>query len=88
MDILWSNFNDMHIFAFSDTHGSHRLLQVPENVDIIICAGDAVEDDLKGGEYDDFIEWLSSLSARWKIFVREITSCPSGWGEQRKSPVI
>ena len=59
----------MHIFAFSDTHGSHRLLQVPENVDIIICAGDAVEDDLKGGEYDDFIEWFSSLSARWKIFV-------------------
>lgn len=60
------NFN---IFAFSDTHGSHRLLQVPEDVDIVICAGDAVEDDLKGGEYDDFIEWFSSLSAKWKIFV-------------------
>lgn len=59
----------MHIFAFSDTHGSHRLLQVPEDVDIVICAGDAVEDDLKGGEYDDFIEWFSSLSAKWKIFV-------------------
>ena len=69
MDMLWSNFNDMHIVAFSDTHGSHRLLQVPENVDIIICAGDAVEDDLKGGEYEDFIEWFSSLSAKWKIFV-------------------
>ena len=69
MDILWSNFNDMHIFAFSDTHGSHRLLQVPEDVDIVICAGDAVEDDLEGGEYDDFIDWFSSLSARWKIFV-------------------
>ena len=60
------NFN---IFAFSDTHGSHRLLQVPEDVDIVICAGDAVEDDLKGGEYDDFIEWFSSLSAKWKIFM-------------------
>ncbi|MGM9740794.1 MAG: hypothetical protein ACI3ZP_09350 [Candidatus Cryptobacteroides sp.] len=34
------------LFAFSDTHGSHRDLQVPENVDIVICAGDAVENNL------------------------------------------
>ena len=80
----------MHIFVFSDTHGSHRLLQVPENVDIIICAGDAVEDDLEGGEYDDFIEWFSSLLflRDGRSLCREITSCPSGWGKQRKSPVI
>lgn len=57
------------IYAFSDTHDNHRMLQVPENVDILICAGDAVEDDLKGGKYDDFIEWFSSQSAKWKIFV-------------------
>lgn len=47
--------NNILIFAFSDTHGRHRALQVPEDADIVICAGDAVEDDLKGGEYDDFI---------------------------------
>lgn len=46
-------FNDSSIFAFSDTHGNHRVLQVPENVDIVICAGDAVEDNLVGDEYDD-----------------------------------
>ena len=57
------------IFAFSDTHGHHRDLQVPEEAEIIICAGDVVEDDLKGSEYYDFIEWLSSLPAKWKIFV-------------------
>ena len=57
------------IFAFSDTHGAHRDLRVSKEADIIICAGDAVEDDLKGGEFDDFIEWFSSLSAQWKIFV-------------------
>ena len=57
------------VFAFSDTHGNHRKLQVPEDVDIVICAGDAVEDDMKGGEYDDFIDWFSRLSAKWKIFV-------------------
>lgn len=57
------------IFAFSDTHGRHRELQVPENVDIVICAGDAVEDNLAGNEYDDFIEWFASLPCKWKIFV-------------------
>lgn len=61
--------NDISIFAFSDTHGHHQALQVPEDADIIICAGDAVEDDLRGGEYDDFIAWFSSLPAKWKIFV-------------------
>lgn len=61
--------NRISIFAFSDTHGNHRALQTPEDADIIICAGDAVEDDLKGGEYDDFISWFSSLPAKWKIFV-------------------
>lgn len=42
------------VFAISDTHSRHRRLKVPEDADIIICAGDAVEDDLKGSEYDDF----------------------------------
>ena len=60
---------DYNIFAFSDSHGSHRMLQVPENVDIAICAGDAVEDNLVGDEYDDFIEWFASLPCKWKIFV-------------------
>ena len=57
------------IFAFSDTHGRHRCLQVPEDADIIICAGDAVEDNLKGSEYDDFISWFGALPAKWKLFV-------------------
>lgn len=61
--------NGHNIYAFADTHGFHRTLQVPEDADIVICAGDAVEDDLKGGEYDDFIEWFAGLKAKWKIFV-------------------
>ena len=60
---------NLTIFAFSDTHGNHRRLQVPEDADIIICAGDAVEDNLVGGEYEDFIEWFASLPCKWKIFV-------------------
>lgn len=61
--------NNHTIFPFSDTHGHHRALQVPEDADIVICAGDAVEDDLKGGEYDDFIDWFAELPAKWKIYV-------------------
>lgn len=62
-------YKGLNIFAFSDTHGRHGELQVPENIDIVICAGDAVEDDLVGGEYDDFIEWFAALPSKWKIFV-------------------
>ena len=58
-----------NVFAFSDTHGHHRDLMVPEHADILICAGDAVEDNLQGGEYDDFIDWFSSQKAKWKIFI-------------------
>ena len=61
--------NHHKLFAFSDTHGHHRALQVSEDADIIICAGDAVEDDLRGGEYDDFISWFGAFPAKWKLFV-------------------
>ena len=36
--------NNKQIFAFSDSHGTHRALRVPNGIDIIICAGDVVED--------------------------------------------
>ena len=71
---------NLTIFAFSDTHGSHRRLYVPEDADIIICAGDAVEDDLKGDEYGDFISWFGALPAKWKLFVpgnHELSFCRS-----------
>ena len=72
--------NERSIFAFSDTHGNHHRLQVPEDADIIICAGDAVEDDLKGSEYDDFFSWFGALSAKWKLFIpgnHELSFCRS-----------
>ena len=66
---MYFKFKDINIFAFSDTHGRHRGMQVPENVGIVICAGDAVEDNLGGDDYDDFIEWFASRPCKWKIFV-------------------
>ena len=35
------HLKNKYIFAFSDTHGQHHRLKVPEDVDIVICAGDA-----------------------------------------------
>lgn len=66
---MYFKFKDINIFAFSDTHGNHKKQKVPENVDIVICAGDAVEDNLVGDEYDDFIEWFASLPCKRKIFI-------------------
>ncbi len=63
------NINSHTIFAFSDTHGNHRKISLPEEADILICAGDAVEDNLNGDEYDDFIEWFAAHTAKWKLFV-------------------
>lgn len=36
----------LEIFVFSDTHGNHRRLQVPEDADIVICAGEDLPDDI------------------------------------------
>lgn len=57
------------IYAFADTHGAHRQVAVPADTDILICAGDAVEDNLRGGEYDDFLEWFPAQPGGYKIFV-------------------
>lgn len=40
------SLNDKVIIAFSDTHGNHRRLQVPEDADIVICAGEDLPDDI------------------------------------------
>ena len=32
--------NNKNIFVFSDTHGQHRDVTVPEEADIVICGGD------------------------------------------------
>ena len=61
--------NTNNLFAFSDTHYHHRALKVPGKTDILICAGDAVEDNLKGREYDDFIDWFAAQPGKRKIFV-------------------
>ncbi len=34
------NYKEHRIFAFSDYHGMHKWLHIPEEADILLCAGD------------------------------------------------
>lgn len=56
------------IVLLSDTHGKHRLLDVPEDADVIIHCGDACNDG-NLTELSDFFEWYSGLKIPYKIFV-------------------
>ena len=62
------NYKGHYFFAFSDTHGMYRSLNMPDDADILICAGDACEgfapDQLK-----DFFDWYVSIPAKLRIFV-------------------
>ena len=62
------NYKGHRIFAFSDTHGMHRRLHVPEEADILLCAGDVVSGFSMDG-MDDFSSWLLSHPAKLYIFV-------------------
>ena len=56
------------IFAFADTHGMYRRLNVPADADVLICAGDACEGFAVEG-LRDFFSWYNSLPAKLRIFV-------------------
>jgi predicted phosphohydrolase len=62
------NIQGKQIFAFSDTHGKHRQVVVPENIETVIFAGDACD----GGNMEqlmDFFDWYSDLPVKNKLFV-------------------
>ncbi len=61
--------NGLNIYAFSDTHGMHRKLTIPKNTDLLICAGDVVEDNLDPAAYKDFLDWFDAQPGKQKIFV-------------------
>lgn len=63
------SYKGKKIFAFADTHGTHRQIIIPDDSDIVICAGDAVEDNLHGHEYDDFIEWYAAQVMAFVTFL-------------------
>jgi predicted phosphodiesterase len=64
------NFKNQHIFLLSDTHGKHRNIEIPSNIDIIIHCGDICNDG-NIMEMKDFFEWYNELNVQYKIFINE-----------------
>lgn len=62
------NYKDHLIFAFSDTHDHYHKLQIPTNVEIIICAGDVIN-GFSTNDLEYFFKWYSLIPAELKIFV-------------------
>jgi Icc-related predicted phosphoesterase len=65
---MYFTYKDQNIFAFADTHGKHRKLQIPIDADIIVCAGDVC---VAGDEeqIQDFFGWYAEQPAKYKLFV-------------------
>lgn len=83
----------MKIWAISDTHGTHRKLLVPPDIDMIIHSGDFTNwrDTVKNSiEAYDFLEWLMVLNVKYKILVagNHDTSLYSGLVKMKNYPEI
>ncbi len=60
------------ILHVSDTHACHRLLTIPEGIDIIIFSGDESNyfDVFKNEpECKDFISWFGNLPIKYKVMI-------------------
>ena len=60
--------NNHNILLLSDTHGKHRLTDIPENIQIVIHCGDVCTDG-NMSEIADFFLWYSELKIAHKIFI-------------------
>jgi Icc-related predicted phosphoesterase len=58
----------MNLTIFSDTHGHHRNVDLP-NSDVLIFAGDCMTCGYKKNELLDFLDWLSSQPHKHKIMI-------------------
>src|SRR5690554_1084451 len=59
---------DQNILLLSDTHGRHRLIDIPKNIQIVIHCGDICnEGDVH--EILDFFDWYAELAVPNKIFI-------------------
>lgn len=64
--------NKFKIWHFSDTHTFHKMLKVPENIDIALFSGDCSNPRNtfeNSFEVSNFLEWYGSLNIKYKIFV-------------------
>lgn len=58
----------MIVTAFSDTHGHHRSLRLPQS-DMLIFGGDAMTCGYKEYELIDFLKWFHGQDSKHKIMI-------------------
>jgi Icc-related predicted phosphoesterase len=62
----------MKIWHIGDTHTYHKLLEIPEGIDMVIFSGDCSNPRSPYNnepEVRDFIHWFKTLPIKYKIFV-------------------
>lgn len=62
--MLQNQNSSIKVWAISDTHGKHKMLNIPSGIDLLIFAGDigTVRDSYENNNAAlDFIEWIESL---------------------------
>jgi Icc-related predicted phosphoesterase len=62
----------MNIWHISDTHGYHRLLEIPKGIDIVVHSGDCSnprDPYINEVEVRSFINWYKELPIKYKIYV-------------------
>jgi len=72
MDMVKMRKKPIKICVFSDTHGTHRKLIIP-NCDILIFAGDANITSYE--DLEDFNHWLGTLGIKHIIFIAGNHDC-------------
>lgn len=79
------NYKNTRFFVFSDTHRFHKCIDIPQDIDVVICLGDAVEDNLNPQDYARFLDWYATQPGK-KFFLpgnhELIFEIAPKWGER------
>ena len=71
-NIFKKEIKSKRIWHISDTHTYHKVLIVPENINIVIHSGDesnSKDQYTNEPEFRDFILWFANLPIKHKVFV-------------------
>lgn len=78
---------NQNVLLLSDTHGKHRLVDIPENIQIVIHCGDVCNAGNRG-ELIDFFEWYAGLEIPYKVFVNGNHDLPFELEPERSKELI
>lgn len=82
--VMIFNYKNTRFCVFSDTHRLHQCIDIPQDVDVVICLGDAVEDNLQPQDYAHFLDWYAAQPGK-KFFLpgnhELIFEIAPKWGE-------